>query len=105
MGAAAAIIIRRQRDVVDTYRAAGATSPGTARDPGELGVEQNLIFRGLVRRAVLRDAGNGRYYLDAPSWDAFNGMRRRAALVLGLSVVLVVVLLVLLVLAGIVHLH
>jgi hypothetical protein len=82
MGAAAAIIIRKQREIVDTYRAAHATMASAARDPGELGVEQTRIFDGLVRRAVLRDAGNGRYYLDEPSWVALGATRRRIALVM-----------------------
>jgi hypothetical protein len=89
MAAAAAIIMRRQRDVVDTYRGAGALSAPAARDPGELGVERNMIFDGLVRRAVLRDAGGGRYYLDTLSWNALIRMRRRAALVVGLAGILI----------------
>jgi hypothetical protein len=88
MGAAvAAIVVRRQRDMVQTYRGVNATSPERAREPGEIGLEQDMIFKGLVRRAVLRDAGGGRYYLDEPSWQALRRTRHRLALVI-LAIVL-----------------
>jgi hypothetical protein len=93
MGAAAAIIARRQRDVVSAYQTAGATSPAAARTPGELGVEHDMIVRGLVNRAVLRDAGEGRYYLDVPSWEALRRTRGRLVLVVGGIAVLLAVLL------------
>lgn len=82
MGAAAAVIVRKQKDIVNTFRAANATAAAAARNPGELGVDESMIFKGLVRRAVLRDAGGGRYYLDEPSWVALGNTRRRLVLVL-----------------------
>ena len=87
MGAAAAIIIRKQRDIVRVFQGAGVTTPDRARDPDTLGIDQSLVFKGLVRRAVLREAGPGRYYLDEPSWNAM-GSRRRRMLVVMLAVVL-----------------
>ncbi len=81
MGAAVAIIIRKRRETVEVFQGARATSPSMARDPNELGIDDGVIFRGLVERAILRDAGNGRYYLDEPSWHAHNAMRRKRALV------------------------
>lgn len=81
MGAAAAVIMRKQRDIVQTFRASGAVSRERARVPDDLGVDENLVFKGLVRRAVLRDAGNGRYFLDEPSWNALHTLRQRMALV------------------------
>ena len=53
--------------------------PDTARVPDELGIDQSVIFRGLVRRAVLRNAGDGRFYLDTLSMNAMNDRRRRRA--------------------------
>jgi hypothetical protein len=88
MGAAPVIIIRRERDVVASYRGAGATSPETARSPEELDLSHRLAFDRLVRRAVLRDAGGGRYYLDEASWKATNGMRRRF-IIIALAILLV----------------
>jgi hypothetical protein len=82
VGAAAAIIVRRQREVANAFAGAGATSPASARDPGELGIERDHIFNGLVRRAVLREVGNGRFYFDEPSWRALRSTRLRLAFVL-----------------------
>lgn len=90
MGAAAAIIVRRQRDIVDTFRSASATTAAAARNPGELGVEEDMIFKGLIRRAVIRDAGNGRYYLDELSWNALGSLRRRLVTVALLVAVIAV---------------
>ena len=93
MGAAAVVILRKQRDIVEVFEGARATSPVTARDPDELGIDKSAIFNGLVRRAVLREAGNGRYYFDQPSWQALHYQRRRMlAIVLAMFVVGLVVL-------------
>lgn len=81
MGAAVAIIVRKQRDIVEVFEGARATSPETARVPDELGVDQSVVFRGLIRRAVLRDAGDGRYYVDLPTWRATSNRRLRVALI------------------------
>lgn len=82
MGAAAAIILRKEHDVVASFRGAGATTPINARSPEELGVDQRLVFQRLVTRAVLREAGDGRFYLDEPSWHALRGIRRRLVMVM-----------------------
>ncbi len=79
MAAAAAIIVRKERDIVNTFRAAGALDAGSARDPFELGIGQRVPFNILVRRRVLRDAGNGRYFLDDARWTVIRGQRRRVA--------------------------
>lgn len=83
MGAAIAVIIRKQREIMEVFEGARATSPATARDPDELGIDESMVFHGLVRRAVLRDAGGGRYYIDQPSWRAMNDMRRQRILIIG----------------------
>jgi hypothetical protein len=82
MGAAAAIILRRERDIVQVYRGAGATDVRTARTPDDLGIDRRLAIHMLVRHAVLRDAGDGRYYLDEPSWQALRRMRHRVAAIM-----------------------
>ena len=81
MGAAAAVILRKERDIVSIYRGAGAVSADRARSPEELGIPRRLVFDRLVRRAVLREAGNGRYYLDEPSWEALRGIRHRVVII------------------------
>jgi hypothetical protein len=106
---AAAIIIRKERDIVDLYRQAGATSPATARRPDDLGIHHRVAFNILVRRAVLREVSDGRYYLDEPSWEALRTLRHRIA---ALTIIVVLVVLGVMIGAGVVgvgfgipHLH
>ena len=89
MTVAAVVIQRKEREIVNRFRGAGATSATRARDPEELGVDHHLAFRRLTDRAVLRDAGDGKYYLDELSWDAMRRLRRRIALVMILIAVAV----------------
>lgn len=97
MGAAAAVILMKERQVVETFERAGATAVGTARSPTELGVDPDGVgWRRLRERAIVREArpDTGLYYLDVEVWQATRRTRRRM-----LAVVLIVVL-ALLVLTG-----
>jgi hypothetical protein len=80
---AAAVIIRKEKEIVLAYQRARATSPETARSADGIGVHQGIAFRRLVSRAVLRAApgGGARYYLDEPTWEARRTTRRRLAVV------------------------
>ena len=80
MGAvAAAAIIRNEKEIVALFRAAGATVPDRATTTAAPGVHEGLAYRKLRRRAVLREVGSGRFYLDEPSWAALRVLRRRLA--------------------------
>jgi hypothetical protein len=93
MGGAAAIAImrRREREVVDDFRAAGATSPGTAQSYTAIGLGESLAMRRLRNRAVIREATPGTFYLDEEMWAAVRRTRQRIATVLLLIVVLLLV--------------
>lgn len=91
MGAAVAVIVRKQREIVEVFEGARATSPELARYPDELGIDASRIFDGLVRRAVLRPVGDGRYYVDEPSWMAMRGTRRRVATMMLLALAALVI--------------
>ena len=83
MGAAAAVIIARERRVVEAFTAAGATSRESARPLESLGMDSGVMaLRRLQDRAVIREAEAGLFYLDLPSWQALRRTRRRLALVL-----------------------
>lgn len=81
--AAAAAIIRREKDLVDRFRALGASSPDTARTLVQVGADQGVAWRRLLDHAVVRTTAGGMYYLDEPSWRAVTRIRRRLALVFG----------------------
>jgi hypothetical protein len=84
MGAAAiaAILRRREQEVVDDFRAAGATSPGTAQSYNALGLGNSLAIERLRDRAVIREAAPAVFYLDEEVWTAVRNARRRMALVI-----------------------
>ncbi len=89
MGAsvAAAVIIRKERELVEHFAAAGAVSPSSAKSPSDLGVHQRFAWIRLVDRGVIREAAPGRYYFDEPTWVALGRRRRRLALVMMIFVV------------------
>ena len=83
MGTAiAAVIIRREKDLVVHFQQQGVLSPATAQTLSAMHVDEGLILRRLRSRAVIREAGSGLFYLDEPSWVAIARMRRRLVLVL-----------------------
>lgn len=87
MGAAVTIILMKERHVVDAFVRAGATSPSRAVLPSDVAVDiDGLGERRLVNRAVLREAEGGRYYLDAPSWEALRNQRRRMSFMIILAI-------------------
>lgn len=80
--AAAAVIIRKERELVGHFVDAGAISPASARSSSDLGVHERFAWIRLVERGVIREAAPGRYYFDEPTWVALRRRRRQLALVL-----------------------
>src|SRR6266498_3382015 len=94
MAAGAIAVMRMQeREVVDDFRAVGATSPATARGFEEIGLFSENALARLRARAVIREAEPGRYYLDEEVWSAVRRQRQRMALVMLILVLAGVVLL------------
>jgi len=83
MGAAvvAAAMRRREQEVIDDFRAAGATSPERAQSYDALGRGESLALRRLRNRAVIREASPGAFYLDEEVWAAVRRTRQRMAMV------------------------
>ena len=79
----AAVIRRREREVVDDFRRGGATSPTAAKSLADLGLEDSWPVRRLQRRAVIREPEPGIMYLDEEVWAAVRRTRRRVALTFG----------------------
>jgi hypothetical protein len=93
--AAAAILLLRERELVDAFRAAGATEPAKAVSLTDLNVAPSIAFHRLQRRAVLRETESGLFYLDEPSWQALHGMRRRLiAVAVGVAILVLLLTLV-----------
>jgi hypothetical protein len=98
MGAAviAAAMRRREQEVIDDFRAAGATAPDKAQSYTAMGLGESLALRRLRNRAVIREAAPGVYYLDEEVWSAVRRTRRRVASV----VILILAIMLLGILAG-----
>jgi hypothetical protein len=79
--AIAAVIRRKEREVVDDFRRGGATSPTTAKSLADLGLEDSWPVRRLQKRAVIREPQPGIMYLDEEVWAAVRRSRRSAAIV------------------------
>ena len=79
--AIAAMLRMREQEVVDDFRAAGATSPDKAQSYQGIGLGSSLAIKRLHRRAVIREAAPGRFYLDEEVWAAVRSTRRRMATV------------------------
>jgi hypothetical protein len=75
--AVAAVILRKERELVDLFRDAGATTPATAKSLGDVGVIQAWPLSRLRRRAIIRETAPGKYYLDEEVWQAMRGLRQR----------------------------
>ena len=96
MGAAVTIMLIKERQIVEAFMRAGATSESSAAHPGDIAVDLGGVGgRRLLRRAIIREAGEGRYYLDLLSWEAVRRQRRRV-----LSLILLLIALGALFLAG-----
>jgi hypothetical protein len=84
MGAAVAVILLKERQIVETFERAGATAPSAGRSPTELGVDTYGVgWRRLRERAIVREArpGTELYYLDVEVWQATRRTRRRVLVV------------------------
>ena len=81
MSTVAALLLAKERRIVNRLRAAGAVSREHARTLEELGIARGVVLRRLRERAVIREAAD-HFYLDEESWAAVRRSRRRAIHVL-----------------------
>ena len=89
MGAAVTIMLIKERQLVEAFMRAGATSESSAVFPGDISVDLASIGgRALIGRAIIREAGEGRYYLDPAGWEALRRHRRRVLFVILLLIAL-----------------
>jgi len=89
MGAAVTIMLIKERQIVEAFMRAGATSASSAVHPGDIAVDLGGVGgRRLIRRAIIREAAEGRYYLDPLEWEALRRHRRRVLFVILLLIAL-----------------
>ena len=86
-------VVRKQKQIVALFQAAGATNADRATTAATLGIHEGVAFRILRRHAVLRDGEAGRVYLDESRWESHQKKRRRLALIIPGLVLLVAIVL------------
>lgn len=90
MGAsAAAIILIKERHIMERMQQLGAVTPENALSMDEIGAQAHGVgWRRLRDHEAVRESapGSGRFYADVPVYEALRRMRRRIALVMGLIV-------------------
>ena len=84
--AAVAAVIAKEKRIVRAFRDAGATSADKAVSPADNGVHGRVAFKKLVGHAVLRESGDGRFYLDEQKWQDLRSLRRQLVLIILLLV-------------------
>ena len=87
-----AITKRKEREVRDAFRSAGAITPANAMSLESIGIEETMAVKRLKKRAVIREAGPGLFYFDEDVWEAVSAMRKRMALFLVATLVLIALL-------------
>jgi hypothetical protein len=97
MGSAVAVVLIKERHIVEAFERVGATTAERARtldELGDLGVHAHgLAWHALRDRVIVREAGAGRYYVDIELWQATRRRRRRVLFViLTLAVIMAAVL-------------
>lgn len=88
MGAEAAIIAMKIRQIINRFLEAGAVSPEKAVTKEEIQIHNYLIFKKLTRKGVLVEAGEGRYYLNQERLALYLGNRRRILLMVLVLIIL-----------------
>jgi hypothetical protein len=86
-------VIIKQNEYIRKFKKADATGPASARPLDELRVRNNHVFRGLHRRGVFVEAGEGRFYIDLDQAEEFFALRRKIAFFVGMAVVIGVIIL------------
>ena len=94
MGAAVAVVIARETQIVREFQRRGVTSPDRAQSLDMIAVDPDGIgARRQIERAVLRPAAPGQYYVDVEVWEAIRRSRRRVvAIMIFLAVAAAVVM-------------
>ena len=90
MGGAVAVILIKERHIVDAFQRAGATSPDHAVLPSDINVHDGRVaWRRLRSRAVVRESaeGSGLFWLDSETWQAVHRTRQRLGFALMLAII------------------
>jgi hypothetical protein len=85
----AVIVVVKFKKLINRFRDSGTTSSQAAKTLEELKIHPRRLFRRLLNRGVISEAGSGRFYLHEGNLDEYNQMRRiRVMIVFGILIIL-----------------
>jgi hypothetical protein len=83
------LILAKFRRLINSFRNSGSTSSRTAKTLEDMNIRPDRIFRRLLNRGVISEAGSGRYYLNEANLDEYNQVRRiRVMIIFGVLILL-----------------
>jgi hypothetical protein len=85
-------ILAKQNRYIRRLRDADAYSADRAVSLADIRMRSSFVWRGLLRRGVVVDAGNGRYFLDREQTEVF--LERRRQIVLWMAVIAILVMII-----------
>lgn len=62
------IPIIKRRIILNKFFRAGAIDIEHAIDPADIGVSKRFLFKRIVSKGLLIDAGDGKYYIDTKKY-------------------------------------
>jgi hypothetical protein len=80
---------RKERDVRDAFHKGGALDPTNAQPLPDIGVEESMALRRLIRHDVVRESSPGCFYFDEEVWQELRAARGRMSLMFLAAIVLV----------------
>ncbi len=88
MGAAIAVMRRKEEEIRTEFFRAGATMAINARSLADLGIEENHVLKRLIRRACVHEASPGLFYFDEEVYQSVRAQRRRMAFTMLITVII-----------------
>lgn len=85
-------VVAKQNRYIRRLRKADAYSPDRAVSLADLRMRPGFVLRGLIKRGVVVEAGEGRYYLDRDRTEEF--LERRRQIILWLAVIAVIAMMI-----------
>lgn len=83
------MVAAKFKKLINSFRNSGTTSSRTSKTPEELKIRPDRLFRRLLNRGVINEAGSGRYYLNEGNLDEYNQVRRiRVMIIFGALILL-----------------
>ena len=91
----AARLARNRRKIFEAFRTSSATSPTNAKTLSEIGIKSSNLFRTQVRRKVIVQVENEKFYLDEAREREMDRLRHRivASVISAMLIFLLIMLL------------